>query len=274
MKKASTLIELLVVIAIIAILAAILFPVFAQAKEAAKKTNCLSNVKQIGTGLAMYMNDSDDMFPQAEYGQGDYQVQWYASVYPYIKNGKQQRNQNSGIDQNWGDDGIFRCPTYPSRTEGQIYGAHPNLFMPNYAAENPRPSKSASVVDAPADKILIVEKARNNWDWSWPYFATEEWYWTQTVAPDSNKQATRDGSEINAGFVARDNGRFMDQDCPKDPSMGYPFDCGGAVRYRHTGAANTSFADTHAKSMRRGTIMWFKNVPTSARTESSAESPT
>jgi prepilin-type N-terminal cleavage/methylation domain-containing protein len=63
MKKAFTLIELLVVIAIIAILAAILFPVFAQAKEAAKKTACLSNSRQIGMALKMYLGDHDDVMP-------------------------------------------------------------------------------------------------------------------------------------------------------------------------------------------------------------------
>lgn len=62
MKKAFTLIELLVVIAIIAILAAILFPVFAQAKEAAKKASCLSNAKQLGTATKLYINDYDDVF--------------------------------------------------------------------------------------------------------------------------------------------------------------------------------------------------------------------
>jgi prepilin-type N-terminal cleavage/methylation domain-containing protein len=67
MKKAFTLIELLVVIAIIAILAAILFPVFSQAKEAAKKTASLSNVKQLGTALQLYLGDSDDVVPPAYY---------------------------------------------------------------------------------------------------------------------------------------------------------------------------------------------------------------
>lgn len=65
MKKGFTLIELLVVIAIISILAALLFPVFAQAKAAAKQTVCMSNLKQIGTAFNLYMNDYDDVFPYA-----------------------------------------------------------------------------------------------------------------------------------------------------------------------------------------------------------------
>ena len=67
-RNAFTLIELLVVIAIIAILAAILFPVFAQAKASAKQIVCMSNMKQIGLATKMYMNDNDDVcFPAARY---------------------------------------------------------------------------------------------------------------------------------------------------------------------------------------------------------------
>lgn len=64
-RRAFTLIELLVVIAIIAILAGLLFPVFAQAKRAAKKTVCISNLKGIGSSIVLYMGDSDDVFPSA-----------------------------------------------------------------------------------------------------------------------------------------------------------------------------------------------------------------
>ncbi len=86
-----TLIELLVVIAIIAILAAILFPVFAQAKLAAKKTVDLSNLKQLGLGYLMYTNDYDDILPQGFAIAGGKKDETYiqaARVYPYTKNGQ------------------------------------------------------------------------------------------------------------------------------------------------------------------------------------------
>ena len=96
MKKAFTLIELLVVIAIIAILAAILFPVFAQAKEAAKKSACLSNNKQMATAVHLYAGDYDDTVCQTSWESqlttqpnnpgGTYQIHWTYLMQPYIKN--------------------------------------------------------------------------------------------------------------------------------------------------------------------------------------------
>ena len=89
-RSAFTLIELLVVIAIIAILAAILFPVFAQAREQARKTTCLSNLRQLGTGHMMYVQDYDETYalnvlevPGQTYW---YDVSWNRNVQPYIKN--------------------------------------------------------------------------------------------------------------------------------------------------------------------------------------------
>ncbi|HVT12676.1 MAG TPA: prepilin-type N-terminal cleavage/methylation domain-containing protein [Fimbriimonadaceae bacterium] len=94
MRKAFTLIELLVVIAIIAILAAILFPVFAQAKEAAKRTADLSNAKQIGLAFNMYATDYDDssatISKQKQAGYDGVQTSaytsWYNDLQPYVKN--------------------------------------------------------------------------------------------------------------------------------------------------------------------------------------------
>lgn len=91
MKKAFTLIELLVVIAIIAILAAILFPVFAQAKTAAKASADLSNMKQIGVSMQLYLADWDDMYGQAYYYNNDNDssggyTQWSGAIQPYVKN--------------------------------------------------------------------------------------------------------------------------------------------------------------------------------------------
>ena len=87
LRSGFTLIELLVVIAIIAILAAILFPVFAQAKVAAKKTMMISNSKQIGVAQLMYMSDSDDVFSPAVTYNSDWAMRSFAVlVDPYMKN--------------------------------------------------------------------------------------------------------------------------------------------------------------------------------------------
>jgi prepilin-type N-terminal cleavage/methylation domain-containing protein/prepilin-type processing-associated H-X9-DG protein len=102
-RTGFTLIELLVVIAIIAILAAILFPVFAKAREKARQTSCLSNVKQLGVGLMMYAQDYDERLP-ATYQRGvageDWPlVSWRMMINPYVKNAQLQVCPSDGQGQ-------------------------------------------------------------------------------------------------------------------------------------------------------------------------------
>ena len=122
MRKAFTLIELLVVIAIIAILAAILFPVFAQAKLSAKKTKSLSNVKQIATSAVMYATDNDD-FTQSIWGNPDPSQcnqslklwqgcsnEWWIPLFPYFKTiDLIYSDERKDPDTSWVRNGHFRC---------------------------------------------------------------------------------------------------------------------------------------------------------------------
>jgi prepilin-type N-terminal cleavage/methylation domain-containing protein len=114
-RHAFTLIELLVVIAIIAILAAILFPVFAQAKEAAKRTACVANSNQIGKGMLMYMGDNDDRVPMLHYNRGPVVATAGTQDQAYVM------NQMQGY---LGDKTIYRCPSDSNATD-QVLSLHP-----------------------------------------------------------------------------------------------------------------------------------------------------
>ena len=159
--RGFTLIELLVVIAIIAILAAILFPVFAQARKAARKTMCLNNVKQIGTGVMMYVLDNDEVYPPAQWHM---ELPTWASptyqrvqllVQPYIK------NVNVGI-----------CPedtqVYTWAGQNMSYGYHgPSGWNQNdptamaYSTGNQIIGRSMAAIDQPASDWTLIDL--------WPY---------------------------------------------------------------------------------------------------------
>ncbi len=85
-RRGFTLIELLVVIAIIAILAAILFPVFAQARAQARKTQCASNLRQLAVGMMMYVQDYDETFPPRYGSASSGALPWAATIQSYVKN--------------------------------------------------------------------------------------------------------------------------------------------------------------------------------------------
>jgi len=155
--RGFTLIELLVVIAIIAILAAILFPVFAQARAKARQTACLSNMKQLGTGLTMYAQDYDETLPITDYignglaplaGWRDPRAgdSWASGLYPYVKNLQ-----------------IYICPeavwyldkTIPWRSPDKPEDGTVSYLM-NYLTRG----RPLAAIPAPADLIFLHEGDR------------------------------------------------------------------------------------------------------------------
>jgi prepilin-type N-terminal cleavage/methylation domain-containing protein len=114
LKTGFTLIELLVVIAIIAILAALLFPVFARAREQARKTTCLSNLKQIGAGLLMYAQDYDETLPIAVQDNSNLNSKTGATEAPHASPAP-GLTMPGAISAYVKNDGLFTCPTLGAR---------------------------------------------------------------------------------------------------------------------------------------------------------------
>lgn len=172
MKRAFTLIELLVVIAIIAILAAILFPVFAQAKEAARKTASLSNLKQIGYAWSMYASDFDGTLMRVRVPGADRTYYWWGSfdgvvlrpeeglLYPYTKSA-----------------GIAQDPSFPNRLRTALgltgYGYNYSYLAPSTYApptwDEVAVPVNESQLQATSETVAFASSARmNNWSYASP----------------------------------------------------------------------------------------------------------
>ena len=122
-RSAFTLIELLVVIAIIAILAAMLLPALATAKLKAQRTQCLSQLKQLGVGINLFSTDRNDMFPAAGYdfSSGGGQMAWDTYIHRYIGGTAQDADLTIGILPVEMSPKIERCPVkYPLRKMGVL----------------------------------------------------------------------------------------------------------------------------------------------------------
>jgi prepilin-type N-terminal cleavage/methylation domain-containing protein/prepilin-type processing-associated H-X9-DG protein len=237
-RRGFTLIELLVVIAIIAILAAILFPVFGQAREKARAISCLSNSKQIGTGIAMYTQDYDERFPTGGRGllPGEPSTgtnRWDKLVMPYIKNGARASDGRGAA-------GMFVCPSRPRfkqaggnppRSLG--YGCNGNIMgwgditNPNQAA----PGRSLAEITSPAGTFVVAEGTQctcavtNNTD-------PDTWDQFEDAATDWQIQAPGNWSNNNATHYANCDGSRNQARRP----IG-----------RHNKGLNVVYADGHAK---------------------------
>ena len=143
-RRGFTLIELLVVIAIIAILAAILFPVFAKAREKARQITCASNEKQLGLGLLQYNQDYDEKFPGGTVGAYGSVSGWASKIYPYVKS-----------------TGIYKCPDDPGSP--QVVAGNTASFVPvSYSMNSNLDPKgfynsALSTLAAPASTVALVE---------------------------------------------------------------------------------------------------------------------
>jgi prepilin-type N-terminal cleavage/methylation domain-containing protein/prepilin-type processing-associated H-X9-DG protein len=247
-RKGFTLIELLVVIAIIAILAAILFPVFAQAREKARQTSCLSNMKQLGLSLTMYAQDYDGTMPMTswEVGKLKAKIHWSYLVQPYVKNLQ-----------------IFVCPsdTHPVVPLNRICGPADTIGVSLCDEQAPKfsyinsynvmpahdwlPPQEAAI-EAPASTIILAERRNNmndsaqtligQWKGTTPFIATSTGHGTgsgsgQVCPGDTYRYATM--QDVLAGLApgnANDNPEIV------------------RVQYdRHVGGANYNFFDGHAK---------------------------
>jgi prepilin-type N-terminal cleavage/methylation domain-containing protein/prepilin-type processing-associated H-X9-DG protein len=231
-RSGFTLIELLVVIAIIAILAAILFPVFAQAREKARSTSCLSNQKQIALAISMYAQDYDETFPYP-YLAGPPELWWEDVVNPYIKTG------NKG--------GIMTCPSAPSA--GFAYSMNEALTGKSLAS-TPRPAETVLTADAVQEPRLLDKTT--GLTRAYPFFILTvvgkgEALWDPTPNLKTGK------GDPNAVIIA-----------DRDPLK--PFDADinaaeGLVRYRHNEGSNVAFADGHTKYVRRGAFFLYQWSP-------------
>lgn len=223
MRKGFTLIELLVVIAIIAILAAILFPVFARAREKARQASCVSNLKQLSLGLLMYVQDYDEQFPLLVDTDFVTHVNTvFQTVQPYIKNQQIGRCPTKGVS--------FRCPNGQQITGSALY-----LDFSQYRAWG---LTWINDVDYGVNERLI--------SWATSYVSES----LASVQRPSETPLCFDAYSSTAGHSYTAPGPL-----PFPPAVSAG---GWYAAWRHNGTVNVGFVDGHVKAMTGPNFLGFQ----------------